>query len=109
MHEPILYRPSKAHVGGDSTKSSASALDCPESMNAMTAAEAWFIGGPVDGRIMFVEPDDGGSLPAVLNLPQTGVFVGSRDLPEPVVNHVYVRQADMDALPVYQCDVSTPL
>ena len=43
----------------------------------MAAGEAWFLGGPVDGRLMPVEVAADGSPSAVVKLSQTGVYVGA--------------------------------
>ncbi|MGN9807098.1 hypothetical protein [Micromonospora sp. L32] len=68
----------------------------------MAAVEAWFLGGPVDGRLMPVEVTADGSPPTVVRLPQTGFYVGSSDLAEPPVEYVYVLADRLDDTEVYQ-------
>ncbi|MFG1660681.1 hypothetical protein ACGFIY_29505 [Micromonospora chersina] len=68
----------------------------------MTAVEAWFLGGPVDGRLMPVEVTTEGSPPAVVKLPQTGFYVGTGDVAAPSVEHVYVLADRVDDTEVYQ-------
>ncbi len=60
----------------------------------MGAVEVWFEGGPVAGRYMPVEAAADGRFPAVVVLPQRGVFVGSSDDPAPAVEHRYVLVED---------------
>ncbi|WLS43287.1 hypothetical protein Q3V37_17875 [Micromonospora profundi] len=69
----------------------------------MAAVEAWFLGGPIDGRLMPVEVVADGSPPAVVKLPQTGFYVEPSKFPMPAVEHVYVRMDRLDDLEVYQC------
>ncbi|MEV7267792.1 hypothetical protein AB0N38_29945 [Micromonospora aurantiaca] len=68
----------------------------------MAAVEAWFLGGPVDGRLMPVEVSGDGNPPAVVKLPQTGFYVGTSDVPAPAVEHVYVLAERLDDVEVYQ-------
>ncbi|MEU1964376.1 hypothetical protein ABZ541_04900 [Micromonospora sediminicola] len=68
----------------------------------MAAVEAWFLGGPVDGRRMPVEVTADGRPPAVIKLPQTGFYVGPNDLPAPAVEHVYVLADRFGDVEVYQ-------
>ncbi|MET8349472.1 hypothetical protein [Micromonospora sp. NPDC005206] len=68
----------------------------------MAAVEAWFLGGPVDGRLMPVEVTADGSPPAVVKLPQTGIYVGPSDFPTPTVEQVYVLADRFDDVEVYQ-------
>ena len=65
----------------------------------MMVIEVWLLGGPADGRIMPVEVAPRQDPPQVIDLPQTGVFVGSSDTPAPMVTHRY-RLADPDCEPV---------
>jgi hypothetical protein len=60
----------------------------------MAAVEVWFEGGPVAGRYKLVEASADGRLPAVVVLPQRGVYVGSSDDPAPAVEHRYVLVED---------------
>ncbi|MDZ5447952.1 hypothetical protein U2F26_35585 [Micromonospora sp. 4G57] len=66
----------------------------------MAAVEVWFLGGPVDGRLMPVEVTADGSPPAMmmLLLPQVGLYVGARDTPAPATEHVYVLAGQIDDL-----------
>ncbi|MET7970905.1 hypothetical protein [Micromonospora sp. NPDC005305] len=68
----------------------------------MVAVEAWFRGGPVDGRLMPVEVAADGSPPAVVKLPQTGSYVGASDVAAPAVEHVYDLVDRIDDVEVYQ-------
>lgn len=68
----------------------------------MAAVEAWFLGGPVDGRLMPVEVTAEGSPPAVVRLPQTGFYVGASDVGATAVEHVYVLTDRLDDTEVYQ-------
>lgn len=68
----------------------------------MAAVEAWFLGGPVDGRLMPVEVTTEGSPPVVVKLPQTGFYVGTGEVAAPSVEHVYVHVDRLDELEVYQ-------
>ncbi|MFR9780803.1 hypothetical protein ACL02O_32790 [Micromonospora sp. MS34] len=68
----------------------------------MAAVEAWFLGGPVDGRLMPVEVSADGNPPAVVKLPQTGFYVGPIDSPAPAVEHLYVLTDKLDDSEVYQ-------
>ncbi|RNM00999.1 hypothetical protein EFE23_03715 [Micromonospora solifontis] len=68
----------------------------------MAAVEAWFLGGPVDGRLMPVEVAADGSPPAVVKLPQTGLYVGAGDVAAPAVEHVYLHAGRLDGTEVYQ-------
>jgi hypothetical protein len=66
------------------------------------AVEAWFLGGPVDGKLLPVEVTADGSPPAVVKLPQTGVHVGASNLAAPAVEHIYVLADKLDDAEVYQ-------
>ncbi|MFI2651793.1 hypothetical protein [Micromonospora fulviviridis] len=68
----------------------------------MVAVEAWFHGGPVDGRLMPVEVAADGSPPAVVKLLQTGSYVGASDVAAPAVEHVYVFVDRIEDVEVYQ-------
>jgi hypothetical protein len=68
----------------------------------VAAAEAWFLGGPIDGRLMAVEMTAEGSLPEVVMLPQTGLYVDVDSVPTAAVEHVYVLAEWMDDVEVYQ-------
>lgn len=68
----------------------------------MAAVEAWFLGGPVDGRLMPVEVSADGTPPAVVKLPQTGFYVGAGDAAAPAAEHVYVLADRLDDVEVYQ-------
>jgi hypothetical protein len=68
----------------------------------MAPTEAWFLGGPVDGRLMPVEVASDGSPPAVVKLPQTGSYVGAADVATPAVEHVYLHAGRHDDIEVYQ-------
>lgn len=76
--------------------------------DCVAAAEAWFLGGPVDGRPMAVETTVGGQLPEVVTLPEIGVYVGSADVPAPTVKHLYVRADGPDRDPRYEYRQSSP-
>ncbi|MFD4208259.1 hypothetical protein ACFWRG_19965 [Micromonospora tulbaghiae] len=67
----------------------------------MPALEAWFLGGPVDGRVAFVEIDDAGSLPPALVLLQSGAYIGSDIQPASTVEHHYVRENSEADPPIY--------
>lgn len=71
-------------------------------MVAVAAVEAWFEGGPVAGRRVPVEVAADGGLPPVVMLPQTGVYVGSGDVPAPAVEHRYVLAADASLEVIYR-------
>lgn len=75
---------------------------------AMAAVEAWFLGGPVDGRLMPVEVTVDGSPPAVLRLPEAGFYVGASHHPAPAVEHVYVLAERIDVTEVYRYQQSEP-
>ncbi|MFI7283442.1 hypothetical protein ACIBOV_24585 [Micromonospora chersina] len=68
----------------------------------MAAVEAWFLGGPVDGRLMPVEVSADGSPPAAVKLPQTGFYLGTSNIPAPAAEHVYVLADRLDGVEVYQ-------
>lgn len=68
----------------------------------MAAVEAWFLGGPVDGRLIPVEVTTDGSPPAVVKLPQAGFYLGAGDIAAPAVEHVYVLTDRLDDIEVYQ-------
>lgn len=68
----------------------------------VAAVEAWFLGGPVDGRLMPVEMAANGSPPAVVRLPQTDFYLGASDVPTPAVEHVYILADRIDDLEVYR-------
>jgi hypothetical protein len=65
----------------------------------MAVVEVWLLGGPAAGRLMPVEVPADGRPPEVIDLPQSGFYVGSSDVPAPPVIHRYVL-ADADADPV---------
>ncbi|WP_431728059.1 hypothetical protein [Verrucosispora sp. TAA-831] len=67
----------------------------------MAVVEAWFIGGPVDGRIMPVETTAAGTLPAVVRMPQAGMYVGASESAAPVVEHLYAQSDRWDGVQVY--------
>jgi hypothetical protein len=56
----------------------------------MAVVEAWLRGGPADGRLMPVELDGSGRPPEVVELLQTGFYLGSSDTPAPAMRHEYV-------------------
>ncbi len=60
------------------------------------------MGGPVDGRLMPVEVAADGSPPAVVELPQTGFYIGASDVAAPAVEHVYFLADRLDDTEVYQ-------
>lgn len=68
----------------------------------VAVVEAWFLGGPIDGRLMPVEVAADGSPPTVVTLPQTGFYVGAKDAPASVVEHVYVLAEVLDDVQTYQ-------
>ncbi|MEU9828565.1 hypothetical protein [Micromonospora chersina] len=68
----------------------------------MATVEAWFLGGPVDGRLMPVEVAADRSPPTVVKLPQVGVYVGAGDVTARAVHHVYVLGDRLDDVEVYQ-------
>ena len=74
----------------------------------MTAVEAWFLGGPVDGRFMAVETIAGEGLPDVVRLPESGVYVGTGDRSAPTVEHIYVRADGPDEDLIYEYRQSGP-
>ncbi|MEG3635217.1 hypothetical protein [Micromonospora palythoicola] len=67
----------------------------------MAAVEAWFLGGPVDGRLMLVETTAAGILPAVVRMPHAGMYVGSSESAAPVVGHLYAQSDRWDDVQVY--------
>ncbi|WBB93355.1 hypothetical protein [Verrucosispora sp. WMMC514] len=67
----------------------------------MAAVEAWFLGGPVDGRMMLVETTAAGILPAVVRMPQAGLYVGASECAMPVVAHLYAQSERWDDVQVY--------
>lgn len=71
-------------------------------MALMAAVEAWFLGGPVDGRLTAVEVTADGSPPTVVKLPQAGFYVGAQDVRVPAVEHVYVLADALDDTQIYQ-------
>ena len=75
----------------------------------MTAIEVWLHGGPADGRLQLVEllADE---LPEIVQLRQSGAFVGSADQPQPSVEYTYrrARDQDTDDHPVYRHDLDHP-
>lgn len=75
----------------------------------MVAVEAWFEGGPMAGRRLPVEVAADGGLPAVVILPQTGVYVGTGDVPAPAVEHRYVLVANSSLEVIYRYDGSVEL
>ena len=74
----------------------------------MTAVEAWFLGGPADGRFMAVEISVGDGLPDVVRLPESGVYVGTGDQSAPTVEHIYVRADGPDGDLIYKYRQSAP-
>ena len=68
----------------------------------MPAVEAWFVGGPIDGRIMPVETGADGSLPQAVDLPQTGVYVGATDQASTVIHYRYVRKGTDGGPPTFR-------
>ncbi|MBQ0896220.1 hypothetical protein KBX37_24520 [Micromonospora sp. U56] len=68
----------------------------------MPAVEAWFLGGPVDGRLAPVEVDETGAPPRTLLLTQSGYYIGAADQPNQPVEHQYVRDELEDLPPVYR-------
>ncbi|QGN49819.1 hypothetical protein GKC29_25335 [Micromonospora sp. WMMC415] len=70
----------------------------------MPAVEAWFLGGPADGRLAPIEVGEAGELPQVVLLLQTGFYIGAEDQPRPPVEHRYVRDPVEDSPPVYRYD-----
>lgn len=68
----------------------------------MPAVEVWFQDGPVDGRVMAVETMASEQLPESVRLPETGVYVGTSDIPAPPVEHLYVRANGPDGELIYQ-------
>ncbi|MGK5741528.1 hypothetical protein [Micromonospora sp. URMC 103] len=67
----------------------------------MPAVEAWFLGGPVDGRLTPIEVDESGLLPEEVVLPQTGVYVGASDGPASTRHFRYVRHDDDSDPPTF--------
>ena len=67
----------------------------------MPAQEAWFLGGPIDGRVAPVEVDHAGSLPPYLLLLQSGAYIGSDIQPTSPVEHHYVREGPETDPPIY--------
>lgn len=68
----------------------------------MSAVEAWFLGGPADGRLAPVEVSKAGTLPQVVLLLQVGFYFGAADHPSQPVEHRYVRDDAQDSPPVYR-------
>ncbi|MFF4940731.1 hypothetical protein [Micromonospora sp. NPDC000729] len=69
----------------------------------MAAVEAWFWGGPADGRIMPVEISDAsGEPPATVELRQSGFYLGTGDAETLTLEHVYVLADPVDGLAVYR-------
>jgi hypothetical protein len=58
-------------------------MDASRHDRVVAAVEAWFLGGPIDGRLMAVETTVDGNLPEVVRLPQTGMYVGTADVARP--------------------------
>jgi hypothetical protein len=56
---------------------------------AVPVIEVWLLGGPADGRIMSIETNDSNRRPSILDLPQTGVYLGSNDQPTSMAAHRY--------------------
>lgn len=52
--------------------------------------------------MMPVEAGKDGSPPAVVELLQTGLYVGANDIAAPTVEHVYVLADRVDNIEVYQ-------
>lgn len=75
----------------------------------MALVEVWLLGGPADGRLMPVDLPAGDRLPEFLDLPQTGFYFGSSDVPAPPATHRYAL-ADANSQPVvYRYTGSRPL
>ena len=68
----------------------------------MTVIEVWLLGGPADGRLMPIEASDPQHPPARIDLPQTGVFVGSSDQPAPMVTHRYQLEDATEEPTIYR-------
>ncbi len=79
-----------------------SRMDVKRRHGVVTAEGAWFLRGPVAGRLMAVEVTVYGSLPEAVRLPQTGQYVGSADLLAPAVDHVYVLTDRLDDMGIYR-------
>ncbi|PWU61858.1 hypothetical protein DLE60_03410 [Micromonospora globispora] len=67
----------------------------------MTAVEAWFLGGPIDGRLMPVETTVEGDLPEVVRMPQGGLYVSASEVAASA-EHVYVLGDRFDDIHVYR-------
>lgn len=68
-------------------------------MGRMRAIEAWLLAGPVAGRLMPVEMNADDRPPQMLDLLQTGDYVGSSDVAAPQVTYRYIL-VDPDGDPV---------
>jgi hypothetical protein len=79
-----------------------SSVDVSRHDGVVAAVDAWFLGGPVDGRMMAVETAVDGSLPKVVRLSQTGMYVETADAAAPFIEHVYVLADRLDGVEVYQ-------
>jgi hypothetical protein len=56
----------------------------------MAAVGAWFLGGPIDGRIMLVETSVDGRVPDAVRVPQSGLHLECGDAAVPTVEHLYL-------------------
>jgi hypothetical protein len=56
----------------------------------MTALDAWFLGGPIDGRIMLVETSVDGRVPNAVRVPQSGLHLERGDAALPTLEHLYL-------------------
>ncbi|MDZ5447080.1 hypothetical protein U2F26_30915 [Micromonospora sp. 4G57] len=63
------------------------------------AVEAWFLGGPVDGRLMPVKTTGEGTPPEVVRMAQDGLYAGAA---VPPTEHVYVLAERVDDIQVYR-------
>ncbi|MET8838047.1 hypothetical protein ABZV78_29625 [Micromonospora sp. NPDC004540] len=68
----------------------------------MAVVEAWFLGGPADGRVMLVEQTADGDLPKLVRLSQVGLHFGASEAVAPRVEHIYVLGGSVDDTQVYQ-------
>ena len=70
-------------------------------MAFVAAVEAWFLGGPVNGRMMLVETTAAGTLPTVVRTLQAGLYDGASEFAAPVVEHIYAQNDRWDDVQMY--------
>ena len=68
----------------------------------MAIVEAWFLGGPADGKLMPVEVDGNGSAPSTIKLTEAGYYLGTRDSPAQALDHIYILVDDLGSTRLYR-------